>query len=206
MKSNIYNLTMISVIILALSITLVSAEDPSQSFEVGKSAKILFSCSYANSFCNASTTCNVTINNPDSSLLISNKQATKIDYQYNYTLNPSQTLTIGEYKVNAICFNGATASDVKTFSININPSPYPTVSNYYWLILIIVYFLISLGIWKQDITITLLGTLGLYFIGLYILFYGVDIIKNTYTNAFAFINLGVAFYLSARMAMEYFND
>lgn len=182
------------------------AEDPSQSFEVGKNAKILFSCSYANSFCNASTTCNVTINNPDSSLLISNKQATKIDYQYNYTLNPSQTLVIGEYKVNAICFNGATPSDVKSFSIKVNPSPYASVSNYYWLILVVVYFIIALGIWKQDITITLLGTLGLYFIGLYILFYGVDIIKNTYTNAFAFINLGVAFYLSVRMALEYFNE
>lgn len=67
----------------------------------------------------------------------------------------------------------------------------------------IIYFIIGLGVYKRDVTITLLGTIGLYFVGIWILIYGFNIYKTPITEAFAWVNLGVAFYLSAIMAYEY---
>lgn len=201
----LYTLLLSSTIVMLFFITLVNAEEPSQVFKSGTVSNIIFNCIDNGAACSASTLCNITINKPDSTLLISNQPATRINFQYNYTLNPSQTLILGDYKATAVCTDGAVISEPVSFEFTITPSGEERVSNYYYLIIVIIYLLLFVGIWKEDISLTLLATFGLTFIGLYILFYGVDIYKNLYTNAFAIINLASASYLAYRMATEYFD-
>lgn len=67
----------------------------------------------------------------------------------------------------------------------------------------LTYLVVILGVYKRDITITLLGTFMLYFTGLFLLIFGLNIYKNWLTDSFSFITLGIAGYLSVVMAHEY---
>ena len=76
-----------------------------------------------------------------------------------------------------------------------------------FLILILSVGFIVLGLWKEDVPITMLGDFGLYFFGLYTLFYGINGMKDPVTTwGIGIIVLGIAFYISIRAGMEYLNE
>lgn len=120
-------------------------------------------------------------------------------FAYNYT-----PTSIGTYQ-----FNGVSDGCIKSYAVDIPVTPNGFANNigFYVLILVLSLGVIIVGLWKEDITITLLGSLGLYFIGFYVLFFGINGMKDsTYTWAFGLITLAVAFYLSIRAAYEYIVD
>ena len=79
-----------------------------------------------------------------------------------------------------------------------------------WFLLIILLIsggIIILGFSLKDPPMVILGSFGLYFIGLWIIFNGIVGIRDTtYTLPIAIIILAVAAYISVRSAWELIND
>ena len=121
-----------------------------------------------------------------------------MEYTYVFT----QTDLIGTYLVNGYGDLDGT-NNAWAYEFYVTPNGFVNNPVFYFLILILSIGIIVIGLWKEDAIITVLGTFGLYFIGLYILFYGLNGMKDpVYTWAIGIIILGIAFYISVRAAYE----
>lgn len=68
---------------------------------------VKFSCENQGARCSATSICNISINYPNSSTLVSNGECTNLNNGYfNYTLDTTQTSTDGEYTARANCIDG----------------------------------------------------------------------------------------------------
>jgi hypothetical protein len=155
--------------------------------------------------CDDSSYSNMTaIKYPDGTYESFNLAMTKDGDNYNYTFfNTSQ---IGCYTYTISCdVAGVVTSDNTDFQIT--PSGFVNTLGFYLLILLFSAGIIVLGFNREDPITVILGTLGLYFVGLYILFNGLDGIRDlVYTRSIAFIVLGIAGYFSIRSAHELITD
>ena len=119
-------------------------------------------------------------------------------FRYQYC----DTALIGAYNYNT--FSGNFTAPV---SFEVTPNGFQNSISFYALILILSIGIVILGFSLKDAPITILGSLGLYFIALYILFYGLVGMKDTvYTWAIGLIILGLAMYLSIRSTYELIVD
>jgi len=164
------------------------------------------SCVELKQICSNCSQVNITrISAPNSSILLSPQQAmTKLDTVYNYTFCKNSLL--GDYIVDGKANPDGTftcSTCTGNYDYQITTTGYDIPMSFQFLFMGIIFVLLSIGLVKRDITITLLSTFGLYFIGLWMLFYGFNIYKNIYTEAFSLITLGIAGYLSIIMAHEY---
>lgn len=161
-------------------------------------------CVALTQICANCTYVNITqINIPGNNTQILSNQLvmTKVDTVYNYS-NFCITGNLGRHIINWKADpNGEQAVGAWEFYITTTGYDIPIALQF--LFISIIYFLLWLGIYKKDITITLLATLGLYFVGIWLLLFGFNIYRTNITEAFAWINLAVAFYLSLIMANEY---
>lgn len=139
-----------------------------------------------------------------------NKTIITIDWTMNktnsdFTYNFCDTPLLGEYMFTVYGDKGGLSYEASEDGFfEVTPSGDSNLGNYYWMILLLSIGVIALGFYKEDATITLLGSFGLYFVGLYILFYGIDGIKDTiYTWGIGIIILSLAGYVSIRSAMEF---
>lgn len=155
--------------------------------------------------CNDCTYVNLTkITFPNGTLQIINSAMTKDDIDYSYTYCTTSDLGTYYYTV-----KGDKGGSTKTerISFEVTPSGFANTLGFHILILILSLGLIIFGIGIADVTITILGSFGLYFLGFWILFNGLDGIKDTtYTWAIGLIVLGIAFYVSFKSAYELITD
>ena len=80
------------------------------------------------SYCSSTSICNITIYNPDSSLIVSNAIMQNQIAFHNYTLNSSYTNQKGNYAGNVFCVDGSN-SQTQDFNFLITPSGYnPTIT------------------------------------------------------------------------------
>lgn len=164
------------------------------------------SCIELKQICSNCTQVNITrISGSNSTILLSTPVImTKTDTVYNYSFCNNRQLGkhIVDWKANPDgTFTCSTC--VGSYDYQITTTGYDLPISFQFLFIGIIFVLLTLGIVKRDITITVLSTFGLYFIGIWMLFYGFNIYKNLYTEAFSFITLGIAGYLSIIMAHEY---
>ena len=150
------------------------------------------SCSYVNVS---------SVIHPDGKITSINSAMTKGGQDYNYTF--CDTTQNGLYIYN-VCGDKAGGFDCEEIQFEITPSGAirgnPT---FYFIILALSLGIIVFGLFMRDAPITILGSFGLYFFGIYLLFYGIDGIKDGVTTwAFGLIVLGLAFYISARSTYE----
>lgn len=90
-----------------------------------------------------------------------------------------------------------------SFPFEVTPSGFTGSAVFYFIILILSFGIIILGFSKNDAPIVILGSFGLYFVGLYILFFGIDGIKDAvYTWAIGIIVLMLASYISLKSSSE----
>jgi len=90
---------------------------------------------------------------------------------------------------------------------NVTGSGFTETLGFYILILVLSLGIIIFGIIISDAPITVLGSIGLYFVGLWILFNGIDNLKDpVYTWAIGVIILGLAFYISSKSVYELIVD
>jgi len=156
---------------------------------------------------NTVVTANITVKDPDNSILINFAPFIRdaASEEYNITVPAGSNGVLGIYPY-CITASGNGQNQTDCFEYKITPSGDEGLITYYFLIIILSYGVLGLGLWKRDITITMLGTFALYFVGIWILFFGIDVFKNFLTEGFAILTLAVAFYISARAAHEYIVD
>lgn len=156
--------------------------------------------------CSNCTQVNITrIAAPNSSVVLSTPVVmTKTDTVYNHSFCTNGALGkyIVDWKANPDgTFTCSTCTGNYDYQITTTGFDLPIA--FQFLFIGIVFAVLTVGLYKRDVTITLLSTFGLYFVGLWMLFYGFNIYKNLYTEGFSFITLGIAGYLSIIMAHEY---
>lgn len=156
-------------------------------------------CFYNGTYCSGSAQCNFTVFDPDGDVIIDGETGTNKGTYHNVSITFTE---IGLYKIDMVCLdNSLYGSD--TFYAQVSGDGFNSTTGFYLLIVIFSLGLIGLGLYKEDATITLLGSFGLFFLGIYILFNGVVGIKDaTTTWATGLITLGVAAYVSIRSGLE----
>ena len=189
---------MILFLVGLLSITVVSAEiENLGTFKQYDCIELFQSCSN----CSFSNLTSVTYPNGTKDPI--NILMTKSGLEYNYTY--CKTTTLGDYIING--FSDADGENtVWAYNMSISPSGTNNLS-FYIIILCISGVVIIFGFFIKDAWITILGTFGLYFVGLYTLINGIAGIRNTtYTMAISIILLGLAGYISINSALEVIED
>lgn len=148
-------------------------------------------------------TCNyvnlTSIELPNKTLVNIDELMTKTFNTFNYTYTFDE-VGDGHYSV---CGDKGGSINCEAIPYLVTGSGISDTIGFYILILILSLGIIFFGIWKEDVIISLLGSFGLYFLGLYSIFNGIAGIRDaTTTWAFSIIILGIAFYISVRAAME----
>jgi len=155
---------------------------------------------------NNGTSCNLSIiqyANGDSNIL--NQELTKNGQTFYATIDKTNFTQIGDVCMNVVCTDTLT---YETGSVcrAVSPSGFTGTLGFYILILILSLGIVVLGFYMEDATIIILGSFGLGFVGLYILFNGIDGMKDaTYTWAIGLIILMLGSYLSVKASSEMLN-
>ena len=147
---------------------------------------------------------------PNGNQLEMSKNMTKAGEDYTYRFG--NTSQLGTYKYNTCGDLLRTASNTRvltceTISFEVTPSGFSGTLGFYILFLILSLGVIILGFSLSDPIIVLLGSFGLYFVGLYILLNGIVGMRDVvYTWAIGIIILMLAAYISTRTAYEILSD
>lgn len=156
-----------------------------------------FDCIQLRTVSNSTAVTLSSISLPNSTASFVNAAMTKNGQTFNYTY--CSTEVIGTYIYDYYDVEGNTF--VNTFEIT--ASGKSGTLGFYFLILILSLGIIVLGFYMSDAPITIIGSMGLYFIGLYILFNGIADIKDpVYTWGLGILILMLAAYISIRSAFE----
>lgn len=156
-------------------------------------------CFNNSNFCPSSTTCTYTILNPDNSVYLNNATSENHGSYTNIIISLQQ---LGIYRIDRICLD-ANLNVQNTYYAQVTGSGFNSNIGFLTIVLILSAGVIIFGFWIKDGWIAILGTFGLYFLGFYIMFYGIDIIKNTSTTfASSLVILAVAGYISIKSGIE----
>jgi hypothetical protein len=122
-------------------------------------------------------------------------------FDYSFPVTGRNFSELGHFPFVIQC-NSSTQGGFWDSSIEVTPTGVENLY-FYLIILIVSAIIIMFGFAIKDEWITILGTFGLYFVGLYTLINGIDIVKNTtYTYAISLILIGLATYISYKAARE----
>lgn len=184
---------------LSLVSCLTNTQEVDDIFKINEEINYAKPCFNNGTYCSDTSSCNYTIFNPDNSVLIKNVIATNSGEYHNTSFVVGK---LGIDKVDMCCEDGGLKA-CETFYFEVTGDGFQGNLGFYVIVLIISFGIILLGFWKSDPPITILGSFGLYFLGIYILFYGIMGIKDLFiTWASGIIILGLAFYISSRSAYE----
>jgi len=131
-------------VIVLIALPLVTAAD---SFIVPQSSiyDLKVSCAKDGGLCSATALCNITVNYPNSSILVDNQIMTNLDNGYfNYTLNDNQTSVKGEYNGRAWCVDTG-VNDTQTFTYSVNPTGIRPTESRTESVTRSVYFIFGIG-------------------------------------------------------------
>jgi len=141
---------------------------------------------------------------PNSASLLGQVVMTKISNVYNYSF--CSTSQIGSYIVNGISdVDGSQV--VWAYDFQITPSGSNNNPNFYYIIFIASLGVMILGFVLKNAPIVILGSFGMVYLGLYIILFGINGIKDTvYTWGWGIIILAVAGYIGIKSAYEMITD
>jgi hypothetical protein len=190
-------LSLIVGIFLINLIGIGSAE--TETYKVNTPTNLQFTCTLNDEIPTAATF-NITITDREGNYLVNNQET---EDQGNGAFNYTVIFTKAEkYKIKMFCYDGTYSYSDEGF-YNITGNGFSDNYGFYLLIFGLSAGIIIFGFAIKDYAIVILGSFGLFFIGLYILFNGINGMKDSvYTWGIGIIILGVAFYLSARASLE----
>jgi hypothetical protein len=136
---------------------------------------------------------------PNSTTLTINTNMTKVGVDYNYTFYAG---TLGSHYY-SVFGNKDGVIATETFCFEVTPSGFIGTLGFYIIILILSLGFIILGYSIEDAWVIVLGGMGLVLVGLFILIYGVDGMKDSaYTYGFGIITIMLGAYFAVRGALE----
>jgi len=147
-------------LILMLGICLISLINADTAFFIKKATNysLKISCENSGIDCSASASCNISIDYPNSTMMISNLSMTNLNNgRFQYNLSENLTSTNGEYTARVNCNDGG-AGDISNFIYEVNPagirpSDQKTESitrGIYFILIIGVLFFIAFLFTKQS--------------------------------------------------------
>jgi len=203
MKKQLIISLIISLIVLPMIFAATDTNNVDDGFQINKVIDYKKPCFNNGTYCSINAKCNYTIFNPDNTILVQDLEATNNLSFHNISFS---TNNIGIYKVDMTCVDGG-LKGAETLYFEVTGSGFNNTIGFYALILIFSIGVMVLGFWKQDAIIVILGSFGLYFLGIYILYFGLVGFKDPiYTWSSGLIVLGLAFYISARSSYELIVD
>lgn len=123
-----------------------------------------------------------------------------------WTYSFCNTENLGRYDVSGHGDLEGTDTGFSILWFEVTSSGFDNTLGFYFIIILLSLGVILMGYYMEDSTVVILGAFGLTFVGLYILFYGIDAIKDaTYTWAIGIIILCLAAYFGLRAAQESLN-
>ncbi len=145
---------MLGMIFLMAILPMVSA-DTFGTFKTDESIELTQLCVNDTGICDG---CNITsIRLPNGSAILSNVEMTSRAADFNYTILSAYTHQGGLYKVDGFCYGGGLYK-AWSYDFNVNAAGYATPASFFWIILVFAFGLVVFGLWKEDYTITTLGT------------------------------------------------
>lgn len=202
LRATFFTILIISALIFMGMANVNAATDTRQVddvFKINQQVNYSKPCFNNGTYCSASAVCNYTFFFPNSSVYVNNAPAVNGFTSHNYQLSFDE---IGIYKVDMICLDGGLQGS-ETFYAQITGSGLN--SNFTFLVIILVLSLgiMILGFAIKDGWVVTFGTLGLYFLGIWIMFNGIVDIRNPIiTFPIAIIILGLAGYININSALE----
>lgn len=197
-------LFILSLVLVLLTIIPVFAQEPSYTFQQHTNNTLRVYCNNDTiGFCDSSVDCNINIQKPSSQNIVNNGSMGLIGGgEFSFNLTESNLDEIGIYSAFGSCKIGDD-SNAFDFTFKVTPSGLQDNPNFFWLILIFSLGIMIFGFHLTDAWIVLLGTMGLFVVGLYILFFGIAGVKDTFTTlSLGIMILGIAMYVSLRTGME----
>jgi len=189
--------------ILPMIMSATDTNDVDDTFKINTFIDYKKPCFNNGTYCSSAAVCNFTIFNPDKTTLISNAIATNNISYHNVTFYAEAN---GLYQVDMICIDGG-LKGAETFWMEVNGNGFNTSIWFYVLIIFFSFGVMAFGFYLSDAPVVILGSFGLYFLGIYILRYGIVGFKDlTTTWAAGLVVLGLAFYISGKSAFELIND
>ena len=156
-------------------------------------------CFNNGTYCSASAMCNFTVFNPNNVIIIDNVQSTNNGAYHSLSLSFDK---IGIWKINIVCTDGG-EQGAETFYAQITGGGFNDSLGFFIILLVLSLGVVVIGFWMEDSPIIILGSFGLYFLGIYTLFNGIAGTKDPVTTwAAGIILLGIAAYVSVRSAHE----
>lgn len=166
-------------------------------------------CFNNGTYCSTSAICNITIYNPQSTVLVANQRMTnKVSY-HNYTLAASSTDEIGIYKYDVSCcdYTGGVLCSADTFDFEITPSGFTETLGFYFIALVIIGGLIVLGFTIKDGWFVVLGGLGAIIFGIYSINSGIAGMRDMFiTWGIGLFEIGAGSYLAIKSGIEMIGD
>lgn len=140
-------------------------------------------CINNGTYCSASSTCNITINYPDGTLLVANSPMTYQTSYFNYTISNTSLNQLGTYECLMTCKDGSlSGSDTFSFDVTGNGKPEPSG------IVIVLFSVIAIAIF---------GVL------IYLIFYSIGhIVSLDFDLVDMAINWGAVFAFYAMFILE----
>jgi len=179
---------------ILLLIPLVLAE--TETYQVNQNVDLRFICTLNNEIPSAATEYNITINYPNGSSFINNKQTTALgNGVFNYSTYFKET---GLYKVQMFCWDGTYSfSDEGYYDITPTGKIQTSISNNPILIILglIGIGLIVFGVIKGLSWLGFIGSVMFILLGVYTMIYGFNNTIDLYTRgtALVFIGIGIIF-------------
>ena len=164
-------------------------------------------CINNGTWCSAAASCNYTFYDRNNDIRYNNVVAENVGaggaslWEYNIS-----NINTGLYKVDMICADGSLRGS-ETLYYEVTGDGVNNSLGFYAIIILISMGIIVLGFAMTDAPITILGSFGLYFVSIYILFNGIAGTKDPVTTwGMGIILLGMAMYISTRSAYELIVD
>jgi hypothetical protein len=188
------NLVIFAFAMILFSSMVFAAQEMNNPFKQNTCAQLVQSCD------NCTYVNFTSVSYPDGTLVILNTPGEKHSTDYNISF--CNTAQVGTYIVRTIGdLNGIVTNG--NFNIYVNPSG-QTFNNvlydylFFALIMLVFYALLYLGLKHEDLSISMLTSFGILFMGIYIFTNGIANLNNAYTNAFSIINIGLGAYILIR--------
>lgn len=127
----------------------------------------------------------------------------KDDTYYNYTF--CNTTLVGEYTINGYGDEGGT-KDTWEYKFKITPSGNSSNEVLYIVLILIIYGITFVGFFGKNEIITLLGSLAMIWLGIYLINEGIIIYRDWITNGIAYLTIGLAAYFGFMAGYSLYKD
>lgn len=160
---------------------------------------------------NSTTSCSIHLYNSSGGDLFEGNVPhanTDVVNEWKITLSGGNFSNIGNHGYIVQCNDSVSKlGGFSNVGIEVTPNGFLNNFGYYIIILLLSFGVMLIGFYIEDHWIVMFGSLGLYFLGIYTLFFGINgMLDKTYTWGFSILILGLAMYFSIRAGYEAFQD